>query len=117
MKITTDCRERAMLYEPSDVYTEYCSQTEHSTFDEVRERAMLYEPSDVYTEYCSQTEHSTFDEVRERAMLYEPSDVYTEYCSQTEHSTFDEVIAILKGRVVIEQYIPKKHRQLSIKFR
>jgi len=35
MKITTDYRERAMLCVLSDVYAEYCSQTEHSAFDEV----------------------------------------------------------------------------------
>jgi hypothetical protein len=35
MKITTDYTERAMLCELSDVYVEYCNQTEHSAFDEV----------------------------------------------------------------------------------
>jgi hypothetical protein len=35
MKITTDYRERTLLCELSVVCVEYCSQTEHSAFDEV----------------------------------------------------------------------------------
>jgi len=52
---------------------------------------------------------------RERAVLFELSYVYGEYCSQTEHSAFDEVIPLFKVRVITKQYIPKKHRQLSMK--
>jgi hypothetical protein len=52
---------------------------------------------------------------RERAMLCELGDVCAEYYSQTEHSAFDEVIPLFKDRVIIEQYIPKKHRQLGMK--
>jgi len=51
---------------------------------------------------------------REGAILCELGDVYAEYCSQTEHSTFDELIPLFKGRIITEQYIPKKHRQLGI---
>jgi hypothetical protein len=37
------------------------------------------------------------------------SDLYAKYYSPTRHLAVDEIIVLFKGRVIFEQYIPKKH--------
>jgi len=40
---------------------------------------------------------------------------FCELYNPTEHLAVDEVIVLYKGRVVFQQYIPKKHKRFGIK--
>ena len=40
---------------------------------------------------------------------------FCELYNPTEHLAVDEVIVLYKGRVVLQQYIPKKHKRFGIK--
>ena len=43
------------------------------------------------------------------------TDSYAKYYSLTEHLAVDEIIVLFKGRFIVKQNIPKKHRQFGIK--
>jgi hypothetical protein len=43
------------------------------------------------------------------------SDSYAKYYSLTDHLVVDEIILLCKGRVIVKQYIAKKHKQSGIK--
>jgi hypothetical protein len=42
--------------------------------------------------------------------------IFSKFYSPPEHLTIDEVTVLYKGRVIFQQYIPKKHKLLASKF-
>jgi len=40
---------------------------------------------------------------------------FSKFYGPSEHLTIDEVIVLYKGRVIFQQYIPKKHKHFGIK--
>jgi hypothetical protein len=50
-----------------------------------------------------------------RTIFDKLNDAYAKYYSPTEHLAIDEIIVLFKGRIVFNQYIPKKHKRFGIK--